>query len=81
MFLDTELKQDIALDVQKNVFRRIMNMNNELELRNFLKILEMEELFPTEVLSFIPGREIYVIGDSTIKDNVVLSKSSISILI
>lgn len=72
MPLDFELKEEIGLKVQSEIFRKIIRMDHELELRNLLRLLELEDLFPEEVTAFIPGRDIYVIGEYNVREDIIL---------
>lgn len=70
MLLDNELKIDIASDVTKIVMKRIISARSISELRSYLKSIGLEELTP-EIDNFQPNGDIYILGDLSIKDNIV----------
>ncbi|AVP54610.1 hypothetical protein C3B72_05510 [Clostridium tetani] len=70
MLLDNELKIDIASDATKIVMKRIISARSISELRAYLKSMGLEELTP-EIDNFQPNGDIYILGDLSIKDNIV----------
>lgn len=70
MLLDNELKIDIASDATKIVMKRIIGAKSASELRSYLKSIGLEELTP-EIDNFQPNGDIYILGDLSIRDNIV----------
>lgn len=70
MLLDNELKIDIASDATKIVMKRIIGARSISELRSYLKSIGLEELTP-EIDNFQPNGDIYILGDLSIRDNIV----------
>lgn len=50
--------------------KRIIGARSISELRNYLKSIGLEELTP-EIDNFQPNGDVYVLGDLSIKDNIV----------
>ena len=70
MLLDNELKIDVASDATKIVMKRIIGARSISELRSYLKSIGLEELTP-DIDNFQPNGDIYILGDLSIKDNIV----------
>jgi len=70
MLLDDELKIDIASDATKIIMKKIIGSRSISELRTYLKSIGLADLSP-EIDDFQPNGYIYVLGDLSIKDNVV----------
>lgn len=70
MSLDNELKIDIAAEATKIVTKRILGARSVSELRTYLKSIELEELMP-DIDNYQQKGEIYILGDLSIKDDVV----------
>ena len=70
MLLDNELKIDVASDATKILMKRIIGARSISELRSYLKSIGLEELTP-DIDNFQPNGDIYILGDLSIKDNIV----------
>lgn len=70
MLLDNDLKIDVASSVSSVIMKKILETNSALELRNYLRSLQLEDLMP-DIDNFIPNGDVYILGDLKIKEHIV----------
>lgn len=70
MLLDNELKVDVASEATRIIMKNIISARSISELRGYLKSIGLEDLTP-DIDTFQPNGDIYILGDLSIKDNIV----------